>query len=49
MDEYIEEKTTYTINNKNYTVIMRCKKNNDENKIYELLAKYAIKEIKNNR
>ena len=29
MDEYIEEKTTYTIDNQEYTVIARCKKDNN--------------------
>ena len=29
MDEYIEEKTTYTIDNQEYPVIARCKKDNN--------------------
>lgn len=48
MDEYIEEKTTYTIDNQEYTVIARCKKDNNIEKIYEILSKYALQKINNN-
>lgn len=48
MDEYIEEKVIYTIDNQEYTVIMRCKKNNDTNKIYEILSRYALQKINSN-
>ena len=48
MDEYIEEKTTYTIDNQEYTVIARCKKDNNIEKIYEVLSRYALQKINNN-
>ena len=48
MDEYIEEKTTYTIDNQEYTVIARCKKDNNIEKIYEVLNRYALQKINNN-
>ena len=48
MDEYIEEKTTYTIDNQEYTVIARCKKDNNIEKIYEILSRYALQKINNN-
>lgn len=47
MDEYIEEKTTYTIDNQEYTVIARCKKENNIEKIYEILSRYALQKINN--
>ena len=48
MDEYIEEKTTYTIDNQEYTVIAKCKKDNNIEKIYEVLSRYALQKINKN-
>lgn len=45
MDEYIEEKTTYTIDNQEYTVIVRTKKDNDTEKIYNILSRYALQKL----
>lgn len=45
MDEYIEEKTTYTIDNQEYTVIARTKKDNDTEKIYNILSRYALQKL----
>ena len=45
MDEYIEEKATYTIDNQEYTVITRCKKESNIDKIYEILSRYALQKI----
>ena len=45
MDEYIEEKTTYTIDNQEYTVIVRTKKDNDTEKIYSILSRYALQKL----
>lgn len=45
MDEYIEEKSTYTIDNQEYTVIARTKKNNDTEKIYNILSRYALQKL----
>ena len=45
VNDYIEEKTTYTIDNQEYTVIARTKKNNDTEKIYNILSRYAIQKL----
>ena len=45
MDEYIEEKSTYTIDNQEYTVIARTKKDNDIEKIYNILSRYALQKL----
>ena len=45
MNEYIEEKSTYTIDNQEYTVIARTKKDNDTEKIYKILSRYALQKL----
>ena len=45
VNEYIEEKSTYTIDNQEYTVIARTKKNNDIEKIYNILSRYALQKL----
>lgn len=45
MNDYIEEETTYTIDNQEYTVIARTKKDNDIEKIYNILSKYALQKL----
>ena len=45
MNEYIEEKSTYTIDNQEYTVIARTKKDNDKDKIYNILSRYALQKL----
>ena len=48
MNEYIEEKSTYTIDNQEYTVIARTKKDNDMEKIYNILSRYALQKLNSN-
>ena len=48
MEDYIEEKKIYTINNKKYTVIVRSKKENNCNGIYNILSRYALQELQTN-
>lgn len=48
MNEYIEEKSTYTIDNQEYTVIARTKKDNDIEKIYNILSRYALQKLNSN-
>ena len=45
LNNYIEEKTTYTIDNQEYTVIARAKKDNDTEKIYNILSRYALQKL----
>ena len=45
VNDYIEEKTTYTIDNQEYTVIARAKKDNDTEKIYNILSRYALQKL----
>lgn len=45
VNDYIEEKTTYTIDNQEYTVIARTKKNNDTEEIYNILSRYALQKL----
>ena len=45
LNDYIEEKTTYTIDNQEYTVIARAKKDNDTEKIYNILSRYALQKL----
>ena len=45
VNDYIEEKTTYTIDNQEYTVIARTKKDNDTEKIYNILSRYALQKL----
>lgn len=45
VNDYIEEKTTYTIDNQEYTVIARTKKDNDKEKIYNILSRYALQKL----
>ena len=45
LNDYIEEKTTYTIDNQEYTVIARTKKDNDIEKIYNILSRYALQKL----
>ena len=47
VNDYIEEKTTYTIDNQEYTVIARTKKDNDIEKIYNILSRYALQKLNN--
>ena len=47
VNDYIEEETTYTIDNRKYTVIARTKKNNDTEKIYNILSRYALQKLNN--
>lgn len=47
LNDYIEEKTTYTIDNQEYTVIARTKKDNDTEKIYNILSRYALQKLNN--
>ena len=43
MEEYIQEKKIYTINNQEYTVIVRSKK-----EINNILSRYALQELQTN-
>ena len=45
VNDYIEEKATYTIDNQEYTVIARTKKDNDIEKIYNILSRYALQKL----
>mgnify|MGYP001624106742 CR=1 FL=1 len=45
VNDYIEEKNTYTIDNQEYTVIARTKKNNDTEEIYNILSRYALQKL----
>ena len=45
VNDYIEEKTTYTIDNQEYTVIARTKKDNDIEQIYNILSRYALQKL----
>ncbi len=45
LNNYIEEKNTYTIDNQEYTVIARTKKDNDTEKIYNILSRYALQKL----
>ena len=45
VNDYIEEKTTYTIDNQEYTVVARTKKDNDTEKIYNILSRYALQKL----
>ena len=45
VNDYIEEKNTYTIDNQEYTVIARTKKDNDTEKIYNMLSRYALQKL----
>ena len=45
VNDYIEEKTTYTIDNQEYTVIARAKKDNDTEQIYNILSRYALQKL----
>lgn len=45
VNNYIEEKNTYTIDNQEYTVIARTKKDNDTEKIYNILSRYALQKL----
>ena len=45
LNNYIEEKNTYTIDNQEYTVIARTKKDNDIEKIYNILSRYALQKL----
>ena len=45
LNDYIEEKTTYTIDNQEYTVIARTKKDKDTEKIYNILSRYALQKL----
>ena len=45
VNDYIEEKVTYTIDNQEYTVIARTKKDNDTEKIYNILSRYALQKL----
>ena len=45
MEEYIQEKKKYTIDNQEYTVIARTKKDNDKEKIYNILSRYALQKL----
>lgn len=45
VNDYIEEKNTYTIDNQEYTVIARTKKDNDTEKIYNILSRYALQKL----
>ncbi len=45
LNDYIEEKTTYTIDNQEYTVIARTKKDNDIEQIYNILSRYALQKL----
>lgn len=47
MQEYIEEKEVYKIDNKEYVVIARSKKGSNFNEIYNILSRYALQELKN--
>lgn len=47
VNEYIEEKSIYTIDNQEYTVIARTKNNNDTEKIYNILSRYALQKLNN--
>ena len=48
VNDYIEEKTTYTIDNQEYTVIVRSKKKNNCTEIYNILSRYALQELQTN-
>ena len=45
VNDYIEEKTTYTIDNQEYTAIARTKKDKDTEKIYNILSRYALQKL----
>ena len=40
-----EEKETYTIDGKDYTVITKTKENTNSDEIYNILVRYAIEKI----
>ncbi len=48
MEEYIQEKKKYTIDNQEYTVIVRSKKENNCTEIYNILSRYALQELQTN-
>lgn len=48
MEEYIQEKKKYTIDNQEYTVIVRSKKKNNCTEIYNILSRYALQELQTN-
>lgn len=48
MENYIQEKKIYTIDNKEYTVIVRSKKENNCSEIYNILSRYALQELQTN-
>ncbi len=48
MEEYIQEKKKYTIDNQEYTVIVRSKKENNCTEIYNILSRYALQELQIN-
>ena len=45
MNEYIEDTKIYTIDNQRYTVISRTKRDNDIDKIYNVLSKFALQKL----
>lgn len=47
MQEYVEEREVYRIDNKEYTVIERTKKENNSNEIYNILSRYALQKLQN--
>ena len=48
MEEYIQEKKKYTIDNQEYTVIVRSKQENNCTEIYNILSRYALQELQTN-
>ena len=48
MEEYLEEKQVYIIDNEEYTVIARSKKNSSYDEIYNILSRYALQELQVN-
>mgnify|MGYP000308886743 CR=1 FL=1 len=45
-DKKEENKTTYEVNNKKYTVITRCVENvQNRNELYEVICKYVISQM----
>lgn len=47
MQEYVEEREVYNIDNKEYVVIERSKKENNCNEIYNILSRYALQKLQN--
>lgn len=48
MEDYLEEKKTYIVDSHEYTVIVRSKKENNCDEIYNILTRYALRELQTN-